>query len=103
MVGNHLEVTRAEFSRMRSSGERIGSVGGAAPIESRQPRVVRFENDTSALLTDCYVDNTVRYDAADKPIGSTEPTFFGATATLVLANGAWKVASLQLEKNACRA
>jgi hypothetical protein len=64
---------------------------------------LRFQNDTTALLADCYVDNTVRYDATGKPIGSTQPTFFGATATLVLANGAWKVASLQLKKDACRA
>jgi hypothetical protein len=103
MTATHLERTRAELARMRNAGERIKSDAGVLPIDIRQSRVVQFQSDTAAVLSDCYVDNTVRYDAAGKAIGGTEPTFFSATATVVLAEGTWKVASLQLEKDACRA
>lgn len=102
-TGSFLERTRQEIGAMRSSGERVRGDAGVPPIDSKGARVVRFESDASAVLVDCYVDNTVRLDAAGKPIGSTEPTFFSATATVVRADGAWKVASLQLKKDGCRA
>ena len=103
MHATHLERTRAELALMRDAGERIKGDPGVPPIDIRQPRVVQFQSDTTAVLSDCYIDNTIRYDAAGKPVGGTEPTFFSATATLVLVEGTWKVASLQLEKDACRA
>ena len=103
MTATHLERTRTELVRMRSAGERIKGDAGVPPIDIRRARVVQFQSDTTAILSDCYIDNTVRYDTAGKPIGGTEPTFFLATATVVLAEGKWKVASLQLEKDACRA
>lgn len=102
-TGSFLEKTRAEIAAMRSSGERVRGDPGVPPIDSRQVRVAQFQSETTAVVVDCYVDNTVRYDAGGKPIGSTEPTFFSATATLVLADGTWKVASLQLKKDGCRA
>ena len=103
MFATHLERTRAELARMKDAGERIKGDAGVPPIDIRQARVAQFQSDTTAILSDCYIDNTVRYDAAGNPIGGTEPTFFSATATVVLADGKWKVASLQLEKDACHA
>jgi hypothetical protein len=101
-TGSFLERTRQEIGAMRSSGERVRGDAGVPPIDSKTARVVRFESDASAVLVDCYVDNTVRYDAAGKPVGSTDPTFFAATATIVRVDDAWKVASLQLKKDGCR-
>lgn len=103
MWATHLEGTRAELARMRDAGERIKGDPGVPPIDIRRPRVVQFQADTTAILADCFLDNTVRYDAEGEPIGETEPTFFSATAAVVLVDGNWKVASLQLRKNACRA
>lgn len=103
MTGSLLESTRREVGELRSKGERVKGDPGVPPIDIRQARVVQFQSDTTAILTDCYLDNTVRYDAAGQPIGVTEPTFFSARATVVFAEGTWKVASLQLEKGACRA
>jgi hypothetical protein len=102
-TGSLLEHTRRELEDMRTRGEKVKGDSGVAPIDVRQPRVVQFQTDTSAVLSDCYVDNTVRYDASGQPIGSTQPTFFAATATLVQVDGTWRVASLQLRKDACRA
>ncbi|MDQ1374571.1 MAG: hypothetical protein QOJ09_1909, partial [Actinomycetota bacterium] len=103
MAGSLLARTRAEMEELRSKGERVRGDPRVLPIDSRQPHVLRFETETTALLVDCYVDNTVRYDAGGKPIGTTEPTFFAATATVVFDNGAWKVSSLQLKRDGCRA
>ena len=102
-TGSLLAHTRGELEEMRAKGERVKGDPGAAPIDIRQPRVVEFQSDTTAILSDCYVDNTVRYDAQGNAIGGTEPTFFAATATIVLVDGTWRVASLQLRKDACRA
>ena len=102
-TGNLLAHTRQVLQALQASGERIKAAAGVMPIDSRQPHVVQLQSDTSAVLVDCYLDNTVRYDAAGHAIGETQPTFFSATATMVLEHGAWKVATLQLRKNGCRA
>lgn len=102
-TGNLLAHTLQEIQAMQSSGERIKGDPGVPPIEFRQPRVARFESDTTAIVGDCVLDHTVRYDAAGHPIGETQPTFFSVTATVVYEQGAWKVAALQLGKNGCRA
>jgi hypothetical protein len=103
MTGNLLDHTRQELATMRTSGERIKGDSGVPPIESRQTPVVQLQSETAAVLVDCYVDNTARYDAAGHALGDTKPTLFSATATVVLEQGTWKVATLQLRKNGCRA
>jgi len=102
-TGDLLAHTRQELDAMRTSGERVKAEAGLTPIDSRQTRVVQFSSATSAVIVDCYIDNTIRYDAAGHAIGDTQPTFFSATATMVVEQGTWKVANLQLRKNGCRA
>jgi hypothetical protein len=101
-TGSLLEHTHRELEAMRAKGERVKGDPGVAAIDVRQPRVLQFQSETTAILSDCYLDNTVRYDSAGKAIGTTEPTYFAATATIVRVDAAWKVASLQLRKGACR-
>jgi hypothetical protein len=103
MTGNLLDHTRQELATMRTSGERIKGDPGVPPIDFRDPPVVQFPSAGTAVLVDCVLDNTVRYDAAGRAVGETKPTLFSATATVVLEQGAWKVATLQLRKNGCRA
>lgn len=96
-MGDELETIQKAFLARRSAGEVIRGTLDLAP------KVTMVAADqTSATVTDCYLDRTGIYDAAS---GARKDTESGVRhrvkVQMLLHEGAWKVASVALEGDGC--
>ena len=95
-TGQQLAAVRNSFLAVKASGQVIR--GGM----NLAPRVVSVEA-TMVVLSDCYDDQTGLYSPDGARQDKEDPRRHLITATVMLVDGAWKVASIKHEGDGCTA